>query len=480
MENYQCFYDGSWQNPISNEFYEVISPTTGEAVSKAAYGNENDARKAIDSAVAVFREWAAMPARERAEIMTRAYHLMIKNLEDLARTISIEMGKPIAEARGEANIAAEYLLWNAEEAKRIYGETIPASTPSKRLTVIRQPVGPVAAILPWNFPLSMVTRKVGPALAAGCTVIVKPASQTPGSAAKFVRLLDEAGMPKGVVNLVMGNSNKIVDTMLYDKRVKKITFTGSTEVGKMLLRKAADGVKRVSMELGGHAPFIVFEDANLDEATEGVIASKFRNTGQTCVCANRIYVQYSIKEEFLKILKEKVDALKVGNCLDEKTQISALVNKAAFKKVQVHVYDALQKGALLVTGGKRHDIPDFEKGNFYKPTVLADVDEEMLITQEETFGPVAPVIGFDTEDEVLEKANNTDYGLAAYFFTKDLARSYRVSEALEYGIVGINDPVPTTVQAPFGGVKESGMGREGGHHGLEEFLETKFISTGLY
>lgn len=480
MVNYQLFYDGSWQNPISNEFYEVISPITGETVSKAAYGNEADTRKAIDSAVGAFKEWAAMPARERAEIMTRTYQLMIENLDDLAQTISIEMGKPISEARGEAKIAAEYLLWNAEEAKRIYGETIPASTRSKRLTVIRQPVGPVAAILPWNFPLSMVTRKVGPALAAGCTVVVKPASQTPGSAAKFIRLLDDAGMPKGVANLVMGNTSQIVDTMLFDKRIKKITFTGSTEVGKLLLRKAADGVKRVSMELGGHAPFIVFEDADLEVAAEGVIASKFRNTGQTCVCANRVYVQNSIKEEFLRILKEKVEALKIGNCLDEETQISALVNKAAVKKVQLHVYDALQKGALLVTGGERYDVPDFDKGNFYKPTILADVNEDMLITYEETFGPVAPVIGFDTEKEVIEKANNTSYGLAAYFFTKDLARSYRVSEALEYGIVGINDPVPTTVQAPFGGAKESGMGREGGHHGLEEFLETKFISTGLY
>lgn len=480
METYLLFYNGEWKKPVSGDFYEIISPTTGEPVSKAAYGDEEDAKRAVDSAADAFKKWANLPAKNRAEIMTKTYHLMMENSDELARTISVEMGKPIKEARGEVSIAAEYLLWNAEEAKRIYGETIPASVPNKRLKVIRQPVGPAAAILPWNFPLSMVTRKIGPALAAGCTVVIKPASQTPGSAAKLVKLLDEAGMPKGVVNLVTGNTNKIVDTLLFDERIKKITFTGSTEVGKILLRKAAEQVKRVSMELGGHAPFIVFDDADLEAAAEGAIASKFRNTGQTCVCANRIYVQNSVMDKFLEILKEKTESLKVGDSLDENTQISALVNKAAVKKVQKHVYDALEKGARLITGGERCTVPNFEKGNFYKPTILAGVDERMLVTFEETFGPVAPVLGFETEEEVINKANNTNYGLAAYFYTKDLARAHRVSEALEYGIVGINDPVPTTVQAPFGGVKESGMGREGGHHGVEEFLETKFISIGLY
>ncbi len=480
MKTYLLFYNGEWQQPLSGEFYEIISPTTGEPVSKAAYGNEKDAKKAVDSAAAAFKKWASLPAKERAAFLIKTAQLMRENSEDLARTISIEMGKPIKEARGEVEIAAEYLEWNGEEAKRIYGETIPASVSNKRLTVIRQPVGPVAAILPWNFPISMVTRKIGPALAAGCTVVVKPAGQTPGCAAKLVDLLKEAGIPNGVVNLVTGDSEKIADALLYDRRIKKVTFTGSTYVGKILLRKAAGQIKRVSLELGGHAPFIVFEDADLEAAAEGVIASKFRNTGQTCICTNRVYVQYSVMEAFLRILKEKTEALRIGDSLDENTEISALVNKAAIKKVQKHVYDAIEKGARLVTGGEKCTVPGFEKGNFYKPTILADVDERMLVAREETFGPVAPVIGFDTEEEVIEKANRTNYGLAAYFYTKDLARAYRVSEALEYGIVGINDPVPTTVQAPFGGMKESGLGREGGYYGVEEFLEIKFISTGLY
>lgn len=477
MEKYQLFINGEWQDAASGDFYDVVNPATGETVSIAPYGDERDATKAIDASHAAFREWAELPASERASIMIRMYELMLEQKEELARMISLEMGKPIRESRGEVKIAADYVLWNAEEAKRVYGKTIPGSAKNKRLQAIRQPVGPVGAITPWNFPLSMVTRKIAPALAAGCTIVFKPASQTPGSAVQFFKIAEAAGIPKGVVNLVIGSSSKIGNTLLTDKRIRKITFTGSTEIGKQLMKQAADQVKRVSMELGGHAPLIVFEDADLEKAVEGAIASKFRNSGQTCICANRVYVHESIQEEFTQLFTQKVEAMKIGNGLEEDVELGPVIDQAAVDKVKSHVEDAVKKGALVATGGREYTPDSGEKGFFYAPTILTGVNEEMLISYEETFGPVAPVFTFRTDEEVIEKANNTIYGLAAYFFTKDLSRATRVAEALEYGIVGVNDAVPTTVQGPFGGMKESGMGREGGPDGLDDFLETKFIST---
>lgn len=473
MKQYQLYINGEWVPAVSGETYDVINPATHEVASRAAFGDDRDAKRAVDAAAAAFAEWAQTPARERAELLLKMYQLVLERKEELARTITEEMGKPIREARAEVQIAAEYIQWNAEEAKRVYGETIPSSVKNKRLLTIRQPVGPVAAITPWNFPLSMVTRKLAPALAAGCTVVLKPAAQTPGSAVKFFEIAVEAGLPRGVINLVMGSSSKIGKELLTNEKIRKITFTGSTEVGKLLMKDAANQVKRVSMELGGHAPFIVFADADLEAAAEGAIASKFRNAGQTCVCANRLYVQSSVVDQFTSILKKKVEQIAIGNGLEESTELGPLVDENALVKVQEHVDDALAKGATLVTGGARCNV---EKGNFYLPTVLTNVTEEMKITTEETFGPVAPIYTFDTEEEVLAKANHTPYGLAAYFYTRDLGRAIRVYEGLEFGMIGCNDPVPTTVQGPFGGWKESGLGREGGPHGLDDFLETKFVS----
>jgi succinate-semialdehyde dehydrogenase/glutarate-semialdehyde dehydrogenase len=365
--------------------------------------------------------------------------------------------------------------WNAEEARRIYGYTIPAPAAHKRLHTLRQPVGPVAAITPWNFPLSMVTRKIAPALAAGCTVVFKPAAQTPGAAALFFRIAEEAGLPPGVANLVTGNAGKIAREWLTDARIRKVTFTGSTEVGKELAVLAAGQVKRVSLELGGHAPFLVFDDADVDAAVEGAVASKFRNNGQTCICANRFYVQRGIHDVFVRKFKERVEALRVGDGMEEATDLGPLVDRAALAKVEEHVRDALDKGGVLVTGGRRLD--ERARGCYYAPTIIDRADETMRIAGEETFGPVAPVFVFDTEEEAIRRANDTAYGLAAYVYTNDLSRAARVSEALEYGMIGINDPVMTTVQGPFGGMKESGVGREGGPDGLNDFLETKFVST---
>jgi succinate-semialdehyde dehydrogenase/glutarate-semialdehyde dehydrogenase len=479
MESYKLFINGEWTDAQSGERYQVINPATQQAVSSAPYGDDRDAAKAIQAATDAFAGWAATPAKERAAIMMKIYHIMLERKEELARMISLEMGKPIRESRGEVGIAAEYVAWNAEEAKRVYGEIIPASVNRKRLLAIRQPVGPVAAITPWNFPLSMVTRKIAPALAAGCTIVLKPASQTPGSAVQFFQIAEEAGLPKGVANLVMGSSGKIGEQILGSPSIRKITFTGSTEVGKQLLKGAADQVKRVSMELGGHAPFIVFEDADLEKAAEGAVGCKFRNAGQTCICANRFYVQESVVEEFTRIFKQKAEAMVIGNSLNEDTVLGPVVDKKGMEKVQQHIHDAVSKGAVLVTGGKFLTDEHLENGNFISPAILTNVNEQMAISYEETFGPVAPIISFKTEEEVLAKANNTSYGLASYFYTNDLSRVIRVYEGLEYGIVGVNDPVPTTVQGPFGGVKESGMGREGGPNGLDDFLETKFVSIGF-
>jgi succinate-semialdehyde dehydrogenase/glutarate-semialdehyde dehydrogenase len=479
MNHYRLYVDGQWVEALSGERIDIVNPANGEVVASAAKGDERDARRAADAAHRAFRSWAATPAPQRAEVLLRIYDGMLTHAEELARAVTMEMGKPIREARAEVKLAAEYVRWNAEEAKRIYGSTIPAPLPHKRLHTLRQPVGPAAAITPWNFPISMVTRKLAPALAAGCTVVFKPASQTPGAAVLFFRIAEEAGLPPGAANLVTGSAAKIAGEWVTDARIRKITFTGSTDIGKQLARLAADQVKRVSLELGGHAPYIVFDDADVDLAVEGAVASKFRNNGQTCICANRIYVQRGIHEAFLKKFKARVESLRIGDGMEESTDLGPLVDRAALAKVEEHVRDAVSKGGALVTGGRRLDEHAHAQGCFYAPTIIDQANESMLISSEETFGPVAPVYVFETEEEVIRRANDTPFGLAAYVFTNDLSRAVRVPEALEYGMVGVNDPVMTTVQGPFGGMKESGIGREGGPDGLSDFLETKFISTAL-
>lgn len=475
MEIKKFFMNGEWVSAVSGESYEVKNPATGELVSRVAYGDDQDAKLAIKSADRAFQSWSSITATERAQFLYRLYETMMEEKESLATSITLEMGKPIQEARGEVKTAAEYVLWYAEEAKRVYGEIVSASSTDKRIHVIKQPVGPVAAITPWNFPISMITRKLAPALAAGCTVVLKPASHTPNSAIKLFECMEKAGFPAGVVNLVIGNSSRIGEAFTSHPKIKKITFTGSTAVGKKLLEAASKQVKRVSMELGGHAPFIVFGDADLEKAAEGAMLSKYRNAGQTCICLNRLFVHLSVHDQFVKIFKKKVEQLKVGNGMDETSDIGPLVDQSALKKVQEHVNDALDKGAKLITGGEMVGKDTL----FYKPTVLTNVSDEMLIMQEETFGPVCPLYVFDEEDEVIQLANLTEYGLAAYYFTNDLGRAIRVGEKLDYGIIGVNDAVPTTVQAPFGGMKESGIGREGGHQGIKGFLEEKFLSIDI-
>jgi succinate-semialdehyde dehydrogenase/glutarate-semialdehyde dehydrogenase len=459
---------------------DVINPGTGDIVGTVPNGGETEAKQAIDAAVEAFEPWAVLPANERGNYLKRLYDLMIEEKEDLARIMTLEQGKPLQEALGEVLYAASFVEWYGEEAKRIYGETIPAWKENKRIMVLKQPVGVVAAITPWNFPAAMVTRKLAPALAAGCTVVLKPATQTPLTAMKLFELFEKAGFPKGTVNIVTGSASAIGKAFMEDGRVRKITFTGSTEVGKVLMKQSADTVKRVSMELGGHAPFIVFDDADLDKAVEGAAASKFRNCGQVCVASNRFYVQESIAATFVEKLRDKLKHYKVGYGLEEGVNIGPLIDKKGYEKVREHIEDAVAKGAKIEAGGKGyHDIEAEDAGYFFEPTVLSHVTEDMLIMKEETFGPVMPIVTFKDEAEAIRAANNTNYGLAAYLFTESLSRGIRVSEKLEYGIVGLNDGLPSTAQAPFGGFKESGLGREGGHHGLEAFLETKYISMGI-
>lgn len=471
----KMYLNGEWTEQQNGKTFSVINPSTGESVANVPKGGRHETELAIKAAEKAFKPWSKLTANQRANYLLRIKDLMHEYKDQLAEVMSLEMGKPFTEAKGEVTFAASYLGWYAEEGRRIYGETIPASAPDKRLSVIRQPIGIVAAITPWNFPLAMMTRKVGPAMAAGCTTIVKPASQSPISALAFGKLVEMAGLPRGVVNIVTGSSGPISDEIFENPVVKKISFTGSTEIGKLLVSKSASQLKRLSLELGGHAPFIVFEDADLEAAAAGAVESKFRNTGQTCVCANRIYVHRSVVNEFSEIFVNKVRALRVGNSIDPTTEVGPLVSAAGIEKVENHVEDALDKGARLLSGGQKLE-GELSDGLFYEPTVLSEVNHNMLITHEETFGPVAPIISFDTEEEVLQHANKTDYGLAAYFYTRDLSRATRVSEALEFGIIGMNDAMPTVAQAPFGGMKESGMGREGGHQGLDEYLEEKFIS----
>lgn len=466
------FIDGEWTGTELPTF-DVINPANGEVIAAVPNGGKEEAKKAVDAAYNAFLSWSKKTAGERSALLYKWHQLIDEHKEEIGEIMTREQGKPLKEAIGEVNYANSFISWYAEEGKRIYGETIPASHENKRILVLKQPVGVVAAITPWNFPAAMITRKVAPALAAGCTVVVKPAEQTPLTAFKLAELAEKAGIPKGVLNIITGNPQEIGETWLADERVRKITFTGSTEVGKILMRGAADTVKKVSLELGGQAPFIVLDDANIEKAVAGAIASKFRNAGQTCVCANRIYVHEKIVESFTQKMAEAVQQLKMGNGLDQGVEIGPLIDENAVKKVERHIEDAVEKGGKVVIGGKK---ADQYKGFFFEPTVITNVTDEMLCMNEETFGPLAPITTFQSIEEVIQRANHTPYGLAAYVFTENISKAIQITEQLEYGIVGLNDGLPSVAQAPFGGFKQSGLGREGGHHGMEEFLETKFVS----
>ncbi|GKV57455.1 NAD-dependent succinate-semialdehyde dehydrogenase [Sporosarcina sp. NCCP-2222] len=472
METYPMIINGE-KTGLTLPVIEVENPATGEIIATVPRGGEKEAELAVDAAHAAFKQWSILTAYERSELLQRWYFLIQQFTDDLAMTMTEEQGKPLAEARGEIAYANGFISWYAEEAKRIYGETIPSSSPNKRIFVHKQPVGVAAVITPWNFPAAMITRKVAPALAAGCTVVIKPAEQTPLTAIKLAQLALDAGIPKGVINVVTGDASAIGKAWQQDKRVTKLTFTGSTEVGKLLMRGAADTVKKISLELGGHAPVIVMDDCQIEKAVDGVMATKFRNAGQTCVCANRVYVQESIVEEFTARLVQKVQELKVGNGLEEGITIGPLIDQAAVAKVQAHVDDAKAKGAKVEAGGSVKD------GLFFEPTLLSGVTDDMLCMHEETFGPVMPIVTFQSEEEAIRRANDSDYGLAAYVITENLTNGIRICEQLEYGVVGLNDGLPSTPQAPFGGFKQSGIGREGSHFGIEEYLEIKYISVGL-
>jgi succinate-semialdehyde dehydrogenase/glutarate-semialdehyde dehydrogenase len=469
-----CYVDGAWVNAASGGTVAVDNPATGEIIGTVPRLGAAETRAAIEAAERALPEWRKKTAKERAAVLRRWYDLMIASQEDLARLMTIEQGKPLVESRGEVVYAAAFLEWFGEEAKRVYGDTIPGHQPDKRIVVIKQPIGVVACITPWNFPLAMITRKAGPAIAAGCTVVLKPASQTPFSALALAELAERAGVPKGVFNVITGSASEIGGELTGNPTVKKLSFTGSTEIGKLLMQQCAATVKKVSLELGGNAPFIVFDDADLDAAVEGAMASKYRNTGQTCVCVNRIYVQDRVYDAFTAKLAEAVTRLKPASGLEPGATQGPLIDDKAVAKVEEHIEDALSKGARLVVGGKRHALG----GRFFEPTVLADVDPAALMAREETFGPVAPLFRFTTDDEAIAMANDTEFGLAAYFYGRDIGRVWRVAEALESGMVGINTGIISTEVAPFGGVKESGLGREGSKYGIEEFLEIKYLCLG--
>jgi succinate-semialdehyde dehydrogenase / glutarate-semialdehyde dehydrogenase len=471
----QAYVNGEWASADTGQSHDVHNPATGEKLGTVPDMGASETRRAIKAASAALPAWAARTAKDRGAILRRWFDLMLAHQEDLAVIMTAEQGKPLAESNGEIVYAASFIDWFAEEGKRLYGDIMPTHQSDKRLLVIRQPIGVVAAITPWNFPAAMITRKAAPALAAGCTFVGKPAQQTPLSALAMAELASRAGVPPGVLNFVTGRSAAAVGSeMTSNPIVRKITFTGSTEVGKKLMAQAASTLKKLSLELGGNAPFIVFDDADLDAAVAGAIASKYRNTGQTCVCANRLLVQSGVYEAFTRKLVDAVSQLRVGNGLAGVTDQGPLIDTKALAKVEEHVADAVSKGARIAIGGKQHALG----GTFYQPTVITDVTSDMMMAREETFGPVAPLFRFDTEADAIRMANDTEFGLAAYFYTRDLARSWRVSEALEYGIVGLNTGLISTEIAPFGGVKESGTGREGSKYGILDYTELKYVCMG--
>jgi succinate-semialdehyde dehydrogenase/glutarate-semialdehyde dehydrogenase len=467
----RCYVDGQW---VGEPKLSVTNPATGAEIAKVPLTDAAGTRKAIEAAETAFKTWSKTTAKERSNLLRKWYNLIIDNADKIAAIMTAEQGKPLAEAKGEVVYAANFIEFFAEEAKRTYGETIPTFKADARVVVIKQPIGVVAAITPWNFPAAMITRKAGPAMAVGCTVVCKPASETPLTALALAELAHQAGIPKGVFNVITGKASVIGAELTASPIVKMLTFTGSTEIGKILIEQCAKTVKKVGMELGGNAPFIVFDDADLEKAVIGAMASKFRNAGQTCVCANRIYVQDKVYDKFTEMLSAETAKLKVGDGTAAGVTTGPLINKAAVAKVEEHIGDALAKGAKIVSGGKAHKLG----GNFFEPTVLANVTPQMKISVEETFGPVAPLFRFKTEEEVVRLANATEFGLASYFYSRDVGRCWRVGEALEYGIVGINEGIISSEVVPFGGVKESGLGREGSHHGVEEFLEMKYMLMG--
>ncbi|MCJ9430282.1 NAD-dependent succinate-semialdehyde dehydrogenase [Kordiimonas marina] len=469
------YINGAWTASGGGATFDVRNPATGDVVATLPDQGLAETKAAIAAAEAAFGPWKAKLAKERSAILRRWFNLIMENQEDLAQILTAEMGKPIAEARGEIAYGASFIEWFAEEGKRVYGDVIPQHQGDKRIVVIKQPIGVVAAITPWNFPNAMITRKVAPAMAVGCPVVVKPAAETPLSALALAELAERAGVPKGVFNVVAGtNAREIGGELCANQTVRKLTFTGSTPVGKLLMRQCSDDIKKVSLELGGNAPFIVFDDADLDAAIDGAMASKYRNSGQTCVCANRMYVQAGVYDAFVEKLAVAVKAMKVGNGAEDGVVQGPLISAKAVEKVEDHIADALSKGAELVLGGKRHDLG----GSFFEPTLLKNVTRDMKVAREETFGPVAPVFKFEDEADVIQQANDTEFGLASYFYARDLSRVWRVAEALEYGMVGINTGILSTEVAPFGGVKQSGLGREGSRYGIEDYVEIKYLCMG--
>lgn len=467
----QAFIAGAWVNADDGTTVAVTNPANGQQIGTVPMCGTEETVRAIAAAEKAQKAWARVPAKERSAILRRLNDLMLANVDDLALIMTTEQGKPMAESRGEIAYAASFIEWFAEEARRVYGDTIPAPQADRRILALKQPVGVTAAITPWNFPTAMLTRKAGPALAAGCAMVVKPATQTPFSALAFAELADRAGVPKGLLSVLTGSASKIGGEMTRSPVVRKLTFTGSTEVGRTLMKQSADTIKKLSLELGGNAPFIVFDDADVDAAVEGAMVSKYRNTGQTCVCANRIYVQRGVLEAFTQKLVAKVNALKVGDGTEAGVTQGPLIDGKAVEKIEEHVADAVAKGGKVLAGGKRHALG----GLFYEPTVIGGATADMLFAREETFGPLAPIFAFDTEAEAIAAANDTEFGLAAYFYSRDIGRIMRVAEALESGIVGVNTGLVSTAEAPFGGVKQSGLGREGSKYGLDDFLEVKYV-----
>ncbi|MEA3537666.1 MAG: NADP-dependent succinate-semialdehyde dehydrogenase [Pseudomonadota bacterium] len=466
-----CYIDGEWVKADSGETINVTNPATGEVLGTVPNCGAAETRRAVEAANRAWPAWRAKTAKERAVILRRWYELIMANQDELARLLTLEQGKSLAEARGEIAYGAAFIEWYAEEGKRLYGDVIPGHMADKRIVVLKQPIGVAAAITPWNFPNAMITRKAGPALAAGCPIVLKPAAETPYSAIALAVLAEEAGLPKGVFNVLTGKASAIGGELTSNPIVRKLSFTGSTEIGRLLMRQSAETIKKLSLELGGNAPFIVFDDADVDAAVVGAIASKYRNSGQTCVCSNRLYVQSGVYDEFVEKLSAAAAKLKVGSGLEDGTEQGPLINEAAVEKVEQHIAEATGKGAKIVAGGKRHALG----GTFFEPTVLANVTQDMLVAHEETFGPLAPVIRFETEEDAIAMANDSEFGLASYFYSNNLSRVWRVAEAIESGMVCVNSGILSTEVAPFGGVKQSGLGREGSRYGIDEYVEMKYL-----